>query len=394
MTKTTNHRQVWVGVTWTVLAALSGCGREAEPITFSVADSSGVRVASNGPIIGLRAPWRLSRRAVMRIGWRDDEPTFENIRTGRFAEDGSVVIGDQIGSTVWRVNLEGEVVGNWGRRGDGPGELRAVSVVLPDGDSAIVQTEDGLVTVFGPDGFARSFRSPERDRPLRGMTEGGALLFSAWQPNRVVDPDRRWVDGVVYRRPRGGGAPDTLLTYPLGLTWPGPRTYDPFAPAGALATTDTSLIVWRSDKPEIRWYGLDGAVRQIVRWDHERQAVTDEDWQAFAEAYAGLSSREVDPSSGQKHANELRPTASTARPIFGPEMHVDPDGNLWLGEYVGSYRDPTRYSILAAGGHWLGAIELPPRFLLLDVSDHYVLGVEQDEWDVQAVSVYEIRKAR
>ncbi|MEX2530561.1 MAG: hypothetical protein WD960_07300 [Gemmatimonadota bacterium] len=351
-------------------------------------------VATSGEIREREAPWRLSRRPVMRTGWNNGEPIFENLSSGGFAEDGTVVVGDQLSAFVWRFDLDGEVIQKVGGRGDGPGELGAISVVLPDGDSIFVQTEDREISLFGPDGFVRRFRSPLRDASLHGVSRHGDLLFATWVPDRVVDRQRRWVEKALYRRPRMGGPPDTLHVYPSSLTWAGARLYDPFAPFGQIAVIPGGFIEWRSDTPELRWYDSEGNLKKIARWSHDPEPVTDADWEQFASAYSGLSSPEVnpDPAAGRAHARELRPTASTERPVFGASLLVDSEGNVWLPEFESFYTYPGRYFVISGNGEPIGWIELPERFQPLGIAEGLVLGIERDEWDVQAVAVYEIRR--
>ena len=48
------------------------------------------------------------------------------------------------------------------------------------------------------------------------------------------------------------------------------------------------------------------------------------------------------------------------------------------------------YTVIGPDGEWLGTVETPPRFRILDVGGGLVLGVELDEMDVESVVVYEL----
>ena len=48
------------------------------------------------------------------------------------------------------------------------------------------------------------------------------------------------------------------------------------------------------------------------------------------------------------------------------------------------------YTVISSDGEWLGKVEAPPRFRVLDVAAGLVLGVELDEMDVGSVAVYEL----
>ena len=70
----------------------------------------------------------------------------------------------------------------------------------------------------------------------------------------------------------------------------------------------------------------------------------------------------------------------------------DADGRVWLPPYrPGRAREgPPDYTVISADGDWLGRVEAPPGFRILDVADGLVLGVLRDEMSVQIVAVYEL----
>jgi hypothetical protein len=341
----------------------------------------------------LAHPWRLSRRPNFRIGWRDDEPTFENIWTGRFTPRGSVVVGDQTGSAYWEISLDGEILEARGRSGDGPGEFRGVQSVLPVGDSIFVQSDmTDRISVFSEVGFSRSMRIGAPSSEIFALTVSGQLLFrpSSWP--RVVDPANRWVDAAVFRIPPQGGVPDTVLTYPMFRTWSGEWTYDPFEPFGWVAASSDHIVYARSDVPEVRWYNHEGTLEQIARWEQaDRVRVTAETWEAYSRSYQGLSSPEIDPKRTDRMLRDLRPTASRSLPLF-KRVFAGRDGSIWLAEYTIGWEEPSRFFVMDETGRWVGYVDVPDRFTLLDVSRDAVLGVEKDDWDIQAVSVYLIRR--
>ena len=55
---------------------------------------------------------------------------------------------------------------------------------------------------------------------------------------------------------------------------------------------------------------------------------------------------------------------------------------------------PRRYQVVSPSGDWIGTVEFPSPFLMLDVRDDLVLGVALDEMDVQGVAVYRIQYRR
>lgn len=77
-------------------------------------------------------------------------------------------------------------------------------------------------------------------------------------------------------------------------------------------------------------------------------------------------------------------------PPYGGLM-ADPGGRIWVAAYDHTPGMAVSYHVLAPDGRWLGSVRLPPRFELLAVGGDRVLGVQRDEFDVQAVTVYELR---
>ena len=53
-------------------------------------------------------------------------------------------------------------------------------------------------------------------------------------------------------------------------------------------------------------------------------------------------------------------------------------------------RWPSPYIVISSDGEWLGTVEAPLRFRILDVAGGLVFGVELDEMDVESVVVYEL----
>ncbi len=53
---------------------------------------------------------------------------------------------------------------------------------------------------------------------------------------------------------------------------------------------------------------------------------------------------------------------------------------------------PRRWTVFSRDGVWLGEVEMPARFVVMDIGEDYVAGVMRDELDVEYVHVYALRK--
>ena len=80
----------------------------------------------------------------------------------------------------------------------------------------------------------------------------------------------------------------------------------------------------------------------------------------------------------------------------GAILPLEPDSILIADVWLPSYRPGSEhnsvapYTVIAPDGEWLGAVEAPPGFHILDVAAGLVLGVERDDMDVESVVVYEL----
>ena len=75
-------------------------------------------------------------------------------------------------------------------------------------------------------------------------------------------------------------------------------------------------------------------------------------------------------------------------------MIVDPSGAVWLQQYRGESEseEPVRWLVLAADGTWLGTVDVPGRFRIVDIEMDAVLGVWYDELDVQHPQVLRLER--
>jgi len=60
-------------------------------------------------------------------------------------------------------------------------------------------------------------------------------------------------------------------------------------------------------------------------------------------------------------------------PLFGSPF-ADADGNVWLPSYRLAYpEEGSPYTVISSDGEWMGQVETPPRFRILDVARGLVL---------------------
>lgn len=151
---------------------------------------------------------------VFRIGTFDGEAweTFGEIDGVGFDAQGHLHVFDRQSSRIVVVDAQGRFVREFGKAGEGPGELRmpAGFVVLRDGTTVVADAGHRAYTVFGPDGgYERSVSfggdgGMIRIGRLQADPRGGALFSGG---GRTMT--------MSFTRGPGGGGPEAPTTRPV-----------------------------------------------------------------------------------------------------------------------------------------------------------------------------------
>jgi hypothetical protein len=86
-------------------------------------------------------------------------------------------------------------------------------------------------------------------------------------------------------------------------------------------------------------------------------------------------------------------------------MLIDPVGRLWVEQpqteppwseaidYSAVRPSPTTWDVFSTTGVWLGSVQFPARFRVLEIGADYIAGVAKDETDVERVQVWNLDPA-
>ena len=387
-----------------VVCAGAACGGEVQPVTsVSERDSAGVRIVEYA---GAPEPTRTITLSPQPIYLHGDEPgdyLFQSIWVGALQPDGSAVVADAGTQDVVRIGLDGSSYSVLARAGEGPSEVRRVMSVLVLGQDTVLVEDDGnaRITVFeqgSPVRTTSTMGDGSLSRGLRayGVAPNGDFLMGTSSYSRgFTEP---WLPGRLVRFDPNTRVADTVGSFDYRRFVPQEGSVNPFPPGGQVASTQGRFVIARSDRAEIKWLSPDGALLQIVRWNPERQYPTDEDLDLFTDFYR-LDIRRANPQGGQGLENLI--TSQLARyevvadeplPLFGM-LHGDDEGRVWLAHFdTGRYSAGVPgYTVIGPDGEWIGVLESPESFRLLDVAGGRVLGIFKDDLDVEHVVVYELR---
>ena len=91
----------------------------------------------------------------------------------------------------------------------------------------------------------------------------------------------------------------------------------------------------------------------------------------------------------QAGLRDARSAASSTLPLFR-YLHAASDGSVWLSEYTMFGMPAESFLMFGVDGAAVARVDFPQPIQILDIRDGRVLGVETDEWGVQAVVVYAV----
>ena len=381
-----------------LLNVAAGCSNEAVPAATVVRIEAGVRVVENTGTAAAQSGWDIPGHPIYRVGWSDDGPTFELIRAGFIRPNGGAVVADVNGQRIYVLDALGGVERILGEKGDGPGEFRALnSVVSGGGDTILAQDIYGPVATFVGGELVSTgrvdwgWRVGNAVMDLRGRARDDHLIAlpGAYDPR----PGDGWSTAPILRISRNLVVIDTVAMVDH-FQQTQPRDRNPIRGHGTVALAGDGFVVARSDKAELTWLDSAGGAVQIARWDFQTRNVGEDDWRAFE---AAARSRGSGPEMTEDRMNQWLEEAHAdfggTLPTHGI-MFVDRVGNVWLSEYAWAGAKPEYFSVVAPDGEWLGRVAIPGGVDPLDATDTQLLGVETDEYGVNAVVLYEIRKPR
>ena len=392
-------RSVTVAVALAGLAACADHPPASTDVPAQIEDSADVRIVEYVGVPEVEPPFVIAAEPVYRHGANPGDYEFQGINVGRLFPDGSAVVADRENSEVVVLSPDGTTHRVIARRGQGPGDVTYPYSMFVLGQDSVLVPDNRLsrLTLFVGDSVARIASLPRSSTlGVAGIGSSGELLLMNRIPYRSLsDLEEEWLAGHMSLFDIETGALDTVASYdhwprlPPGLPW------NPMAAVGEVTVAAGQFVYTRSDRPEVTWSLPDGTVTQIVRWRAEPVRLTEELLEPV-EAFERMSNRVSYSHLPDSRIEEFTREGMSwyyamigqPMPLYGSPF-ADADGNVWLPSYRLAYpEEGSPYTVISSDGEWLGKVEAPPRFRILDVAGGLVLGVLRDEMDVENVVVY------
>jgi hypothetical protein len=336
----------------------------------------------------------MARRPDWSVGSGEGSLTFERVVAGALLRDGGAVIAD--GGRAEHLVLisgTGEVRAILGRRGKGPGEFEDIGgITVLGGDTICVQDfGNQRLSLFSGASFVRDVPlRQEGNLTLLGADDTGRLLMgmplgtyfgrqkTLWRKVPLV----RWEPAEVHA--------DTLAE----VDWRRFEGANLIRMWGFAVLSNGRFVVGRGDIPELRWLGMDGQPKQILRWHDAPRPLTDGDKSRLEVAYKAVMSQYVPRAELQHALPMLFGQTHGPLPLFAGLMADDRD-NIWVELYRLPYTsDLVRYNVVSAEGNWIRSVTVGPgdRFTLLAIRAGRLLVRQRDTLGVQSVGVYEVHQ--
>ena len=387
----------------------SGCAIADSDVPLATArDSAGVRIVEHPAGAFERASeWRLADQPELDIGVLQGEEPYQlyRVRSAYRLADGGVAVSNMGSGEIRFFDASGGFLRAVGGEGDGPTEFRSpVLVRAGPADSLLVfDSRLNRISVLAPGGdVVRTARITEglANIDFVGMMGTAHVLVA---DSRLAIPstpgafEKSYLE--LYQYDVTGRRTASLGTYPfseLGIIgnpddgFVGPRD---FSARTVTATAGDRFWMGYGDAPELGQYDASGTLRRIIRWAESPTPVTQAHRDSIFERRVASARDE-----GAVRATRRRFQDWPSMEVFPPHgrLEVDRAGRVWIEDYVPDYRfDSQRsgWTILQPDGEAVVArISLPPKLIMLDLGEDWILGVETDDLEVEHVRLYRIER--
>jgi hypothetical protein len=339
----------------------------------------------------------LNEDAVTRIGGHRENAAghaFHRVRDALLYDD-LIIVGSSVPMAVRVFDLDGKLVGEIGRDGEGPGEFRVLASLFRWSTDSVVVWDPGLrrLTIFHKaGGFGRMIQSEAvaARSPLNPwrvvMLSGGAYLvvYRDGRSNRHQGFSR---DSVFVRVFDAAGRATADIGRVAGDEWYRGKgsIVAPFSYRFRSASVGDLYYIGDGRSPYLDEYERNGKIRRRLRLPIDRRAITESEWRAARDRFAATGHPESRP--------QLKALMNAARVDSFPAFTALEGGGafLWIQLYSAPY-EPQDWLLVDPQLGTAVTLQLPQGVSFLDARNERVVLLAKDEFEREEVQVYQIAR--
>ncbi|NIM49279.1 MAG: hypothetical protein GTN78_19870 [Gemmatimonadales bacterium] len=394
------------------------CDPELPPSgSVTVSDSADVTI-----VVSHEAQWRAGEawtvpaQARQIIGVLDGDEAYQFFDVSAVARqaDGDLVVADARARTVRLYGPDGTLKRMLGSAGSGPGEFqRPTQILVQAADSILVWDDqayrvskfDSVGNYVGVHTFSREGIAKAAVPPLY---PGSAMLLSSGELLvRLIEKVGKGTPTTSRFRQRSGALRvssdlsviDTVMFFGdvehvlVDAPWGPQRVVPALAKNTSIAVqpNEPRVCIGDQEEPEVLCVAQDGSARAL-RWRGEPIAVggSEQEVVAWREATLELYRQKLSPDDARRLVAQV--PVPDVRPEYS-ELVLDREGNLWVerGPTRRGGFEATEYRVFDRTGKLLGSMQLPP-IRILEIGKDYVIGIYEDELEVQYLQIFDIVK--
>lgn len=377
------------------------CGSGRSP-SFAVSDSAGAEVLITGtPVWETGNPWTIDPTPSLRVGFAGGDPPylFEDIRGVVLLDDGRIVVADGLSQEIRFFDPSGKHLLTVGGPGQGPGEFRFLHWLDRCGDGLwafdLGQRRVNIFSLHGEFQETVPVLEPDLDRvPYRTRCgPDGKMVVAGWGQARSHNPD-----GSVVLFQQGAPVwlvdPGTENAVKLGdyisservVTMHGGSGPHPFGRSVVFTLDREQVFIGTSERLQVEVRNHEGKLVEIFRGPDTPLTITPE----FISNYRSAEFRRPD-SLIRNRLEEHEMAMPPGMPAYD-EFILDPEGNLWVERFLPPWEVGNRWGIFSAEGRFLGHLVMPEGFRMMDVTEDFVIGVREDELEVERIELYRLNR--
>ena len=421
-----------------VVLALAGAGPLVLPcvgfgalLNAQAVDSVGVEIVQVGPADdgwAVSGPCVLGDEPSVQIGsLAGEESALFRVEAAVQLPDGRIAVANAGSGEIKVFGEAGEHVWSVGRLGDGPGDFRDLAALGVHDDRILAyDSEPSRITaidfggqIVGATQVEFASRQYERTGGVAGglaMARGmpavgwlgrGVLILHeerSQSRGRVVlgetvellesTEDLVFVgsDGSLVARIEGLPGDESVRRRNItpssqGMAITLTRMTTPYSKTFQAAVGQSRIVAGHTATDDVRFFDANGQLVRILRRLNRPRRVGD----GAKDAWIRAQTERFDPPQRRSFRERL---SAVEFPEYMPafeSLALDARDRLWVQEFVGPEAvGGSRWTVYDAGGAPAGMVAMPPRFRPASFGPDHVLGVWEDDLDVEYVQRYDL----